>query len=146
MDDNSVLLVQQRIYQEYHPPALPRRVCLILKTPRRYSHFLPQTKKPRLIRKSLVMRGFLIQNARHFCPKATPHNYVCGLWRFFPSTNPLRKLEIHKVFLHFRNKFVAKNSSPNLLAELCGIALNLTVFIRQLRVFITNWEAIKICL
>lgn len=26
------------------------------------------------------------------------------------------------------------------------IALNLTVFIRQLRVFITNWEAIKICL
>ena len=32
-------------------------------------------------------------------------------------------LEIHKVFLRFHNKFVMKNSSPNLLAELCGIAL-----------------------
>jgi hypothetical protein len=31
-------------------------------------------------------------------------------------------LEIHKVFRRFRNKFVTKNFSPNLLAELCGIA------------------------
>ena len=32
-------------------------------------------------------------------------------------------LEIHKVFRRFRNKFATKNFSPNLLAELCGIAI-----------------------
>ena len=41
----------------------------------------------------------------------------------FPSQIRCEKFEIHKVFLHFRNKFVMQNSSPNLLAELCGIAI-----------------------
>ena len=35
------------------------------------------------------------------------------------------KREIHKVFLRFSNLALAKNLSPNLLAELCGVALEL---------------------
>ena len=53
--------------------------------------------------------------------------YVVGLWRgpqgsFTPQIR-CENLEIHKVFRRFRNKFVMQNSSPNLLAELCGIAI-----------------------
>ena len=56
-----------------------------------------------------------------------PHNCVCGLCRFFSATNPLRKLEIHKVFLRFHSKFLTQNSSPNLLVELCGVVLEFGV-------------------
>ena len=42
----------------------------------------------------------------------------------FPPQIRCEKFEIHKVFLHFHNKFVMKNPSSNLLAQLCGIALN----------------------
>ena len=41
----------------------------------------------------------------------------------FPPQIRCENLEIHKVFRRFRNKFVMQNSTPNLLAELCGIAL-----------------------
>ena len=68
-------------------------------------------------------------------PSAALLRYGCGIPlagtllgfggdpKVFSLTNPLQKFEIHKVFLHFRIKFVMQNSSPNLLAELCGIAL-----------------------
>ena len=40
----------------------------------------------------------------------------------FPPILRFEKLEIHKVFLRFSNLGLAKNLSPNLLAELCGAA------------------------
>ena len=43
----------------------------------------------------------------------------------FPPQIRCENLEIHKVFRRFRNKFVMQNSTPNLLAELCGIALKI---------------------
>ncbi len=41
----------------------------------------------------------------------------------FPPILRFEKLEIHTVFLRFSNLGLAKNLSPNLLAELCGVAL-----------------------
>ena len=40
----------------------------------------------------------------------------------FPPILRFEKLEIHTVFLRFSNLGLAKNLSPNLLAELCGAA------------------------
>ena len=44
----------------------------------------------------------------------------------FPPILRFEKLEIHTVFLRFSNLGLAKNLSPNLLAELCGAALENT--------------------
>ena len=41
----------------------------------------------------------------------------------FSAILQLEKFEIHKVFLRFSNLDLTKNLSPNLLAELCGVAL-----------------------
>ena len=41
---------------------------------------------------------------------------------FAPSTQ-FRKWEIHKVFPHFQNFRLGQNPSPNLLAPLCGVAI-----------------------
>ena len=42
----------------------------------------------------------------------------------FPPILRFEKFEIHTVFLHFPNLDLTKNLSPNLLAELCGAALD----------------------
>jgi hypothetical protein len=41
----------------------------------------------------------------------------------FPPILRFEKLEIHTVFLRFSNLALTKNLSPNLLAELCGVAV-----------------------
>ena len=41
---------------------------------------------------------------------------------YFPPNLRFEKREIHKVFLRFPNLALAKNLSPNLLAELRGVA------------------------
>ncbi len=60
-----------------------------------------------------------------YCMVLRQHRTIAsaGFGGPFPPQIRYEKLEIHKVFLHFHNKFVMQNSSPNLLAELCGIAL-----------------------
>ena len=49
----------------------------------------------------------------------------------FPPILRFEKLEIHTVFLRFSNLGLTKNLSPNLLAELCRLALTrfLTLFV-----------------
>ena len=47
-------------------------------------------------------------------------------WRLCRLTDAACPLRVHKVFLRFSNLGLAKNLSPNLLAELCGAALENT--------------------
>ncbi|MFR4069657.1 MAG: hypothetical protein ACLT1T_12640, partial [Oscillospiraceae bacterium] len=47
-------------------------------------------------------------------------------WRRRSLTDAACPLRVHKVFLRFSNLGLAKNLSPNLLAELCGAALENT--------------------
>ena len=43
-------------------------------------------------------------------------------WRLCRLTDAACPLRVHTVFLRFSNLGLAKNLSPNLLAELCGVA------------------------
>ncbi|MCI6808334.1 MAG: hypothetical protein MR887_09825, partial [Clostridiales bacterium] len=44
-------------------------------------------------------------------------------WRRRSLTDAACPLRVHTVFLRFSNLGLTKNLSPNLLAELCGVAL-----------------------
>jgi len=64
--------------------------------------------------------------AYHAAGDLGQHRAIASL-RFagsFPPILRFEKFEIHTVFLHFPNLDLTKNLSPNLLAELCGAALD----------------------
>ena len=58
--------------------------------------------------------------------RAAPHNCVFALRQILSANSAAKKFEIHTVFLRFSNLALTKNLSSNLLAELCGIALENT--------------------